>query len=226
MTRFLDAYDAAPDTGKFKTLFGALRREPDAVFAELRAVRPILVVPGGVPGVVPGPKTFVLVTRMRDVQEVLDHWTVFTVRHYARAMDPSVGPFMLGRDDTEINQRDKSIMLTVLSRADAPRIRATCAELSRDALARVRARGSFDVVEHVSRRVPLAFCGAFYGFPGPDLATLARWSRAMQHDMFYNLFEDAAIHAACVQAGTEMRRYLKRVILDRRKQLARRPRSV
>lgn len=215
MTGFLDQYDGAADADKLKVLFGAIRRDPDGLFTELRARRPILLTPP--------PQVFAVVTHMRDVQEVLSQWTVFTVRHYARAMDPSVGPFMLARDDTEINQRDKSIMLTVMARADAPTVRDVVARLTRRALDALGGQSTFEVVEAVSRRVPIEFCGAHFGFPGPDRQTMARWSRATQHDMFYNLFADTAIHDANVQAGTEMRAYLKRLIGQRHRQLAGNP---
>jgi hypothetical protein len=110
-----------------------------------------------------------------------------------------------------------------MARADAPTVRDVVARLTRRALDEVAGQGTLEVVEAVSRRVPIEFCGAHFGFPGPDRRTMARWSRATQHDMFYNLFADPAIHDANVQAGTEMRAYLKRLIGQRHRQLARNP---
>jgi hypothetical protein len=91
----LKQYDALADGQKASFLLGAAKSDPDGLFAELRAARPILVTPG--------PRPIALITRFADVTEALSRWTVFTVRFYAQAMDPSVGSFMLGRDDAPLN---------------------------------------------------------------------------------------------------------------------------
>lgn len=111
----LPHYDALADEQKAPFLPADIAGDPDAVFSELRAIRPILTIPGN--------PHLVIVTRAVDVRDVLNQWFVFTVHPYAAKMDPSVGPFMLARDDSEINERDKSIMLAVMPRSDLPRVR-------------------------------------------------------------------------------------------------------
>jgi cytochrome P450 len=35
--------------------------------------------------------------------------------------------------------------------------------------------------------VPIRVCGAYFGFPGPNLETMLRWAKSTQSDMFKNL---------------------------------------
>lgn len=207
---FLDVYDATPDTGKARVLLGALAQDLMAVTAELRAARPILQVPGGI----------VLLTRFRDVEEVLSRNLVFTVKPYQPKMDPSVGPFMLARDGTVYNQRDKGIMRALIQQADMAGVRAKVAGLARKAIARGASDdGRLDLVPQVTRLVPVRLTGAYFGFPGPDEATMMAWSRATQHDMFRNPTNDPAVHALNVQAGAEMKTYLEAFLPDRLNQV-------
>jgi len=188
-----------------------LEKHPDAFFATLRRVRPILQVRGGP----------VFVTLFDDVQEVLSRPEVFTVKGYATKMDPSVGPYMLARDGTTLNDRDKGIMRAMLRREDLPQVRQSVARLAAAAVRGSARDGRLEVVSDLARKVPIQLTGEYFGFPGPDLATMMRWSRATQHDMFHNLENDAAVHAANVQAGAEMRTYLSKLLEQRRAELAR-----
>lgn len=203
---FLAIYDAAPDTEKTKILFGALDQNPLGVMAELRTDRPILQTPGGI----------VLITRFRDVEEVLSRNLVFTVKPYQPKMDPSVGPFMLARDGTVYNQRDKGILRALIQQADMAGVRAMVADLARQAVARGASDdGRLDLVSQVTRLVPVWLTGRYFGFPGPDDATMMAWSRATQHDMFHNLTNDPAVHALSVQAGQAMKAWLSTFLPDR-----------
>src|SRR4051812_1731084 len=77
-----------------------IANRPDLLFAIIRNTKPNLALGRSGP---------VFVTRFPDVQEALSRPDVLNVT-YGPMIDPSVGPFMLGRDCTEINQRDKGIM--------------------------------------------------------------------------------------------------------------------
>ncbi len=183
-----------------------INNKPDFLFGLIRNIRPNLSVPGA-----NGP---VFITRFDDVCEALERPEVFNVI-YAPMMDPSVGPFMLGRDNTTINQRDKGIMRALMQREDLPRIRETVKQLSKNAIAPHLIDGKIDVVKHVSRLVPLQLTGEYFGFPGPDIETMARWSFKTQHDMFHNNSGDERVHAANVQSGLEMKTYLDSWIPER-----------
>lgn len=187
-----------------------IRQKPDIFFKVLRNLKPILALPKNGP---------VFITRFNDVQEALSRPGVFRVT-YAPMMDPSVGPFMLGRDNTTINQRDKGIMRSLIQREDLPHVREIVAELTDKAVNEHLADGRIEVVSEISRKVPVQLTGAYFGFPGPDIATMKRWSYATQYDMFHNQDNDPEIHAANIAAGQEMKAYLLELIPRRREELA------
>ncbi|GJM14577.1 MAG: hypothetical protein DHS20C12_29800 [Pseudohongiella sp.] len=185
----------------------------DLFFMVLRNTRPNLVLPNDAP---------VLITRFRDVQEALERPDVFNVP-YAPMIDPCVGPYMLGRDDTTINERDKGIMKSVIRREDLPSIRNMVAELTQESIKSQLENKQIDVVPTLSRHVPLRLTGEYFGFPGPDIEALARWSRATQSDIFYNPENELEVHQASVDAGAEMKSYLKELIRERRAALRKNP---
>ena len=201
---FLAALDALPahDPARFGLFMQRLRADWRTLFAELRADRPVLPLP-----------VFTVVSRWTDVVDVLSRNETFRVT-YAPMMDPSVGPYMLGRDGAEENWRDKSVMRALLRWEDLPGIRALAAATAAQALAAV-APPTVDVVQTVSRLVPLRVVQRCFGFPAPDEAML-RWSWASQADMFHNLANAKPRHDACVQAGAEMRDWVRGFLAARR----------
>lgn len=195
---FLAQYDAIPPAYASERVGLAakwIRSAPRAFFAELRERRPVFRTPA-----------FTLVTRYRDVLEVLQRPTQFSVRIYGSKMDEVVGPSMLGRDNATENYRDKSVMRVATPLSDLPRVRAVVAELTDQQMPCGAER--FDIVKALTRHVPVKLCGAYFGFPGPDIDTMIRWSKATQTDFFKNIGNDPAIHAAAVAAGSEMKAYL------------------
>jgi cytochrome P450 len=204
---FLEEYEASD--AKVDLLHQWIGARAQELFAELREERPILVTPGPV-----------LVTRYADVQEVLSRHKVFTVRHLATRIDDVVGPFMLGRDATTVNERDRGIMQAVLRREDLPRVRETVARLADLAIDEETEGGRMDAVSGLSRRVPVDLCGEYFGFPGPDRATMMRWSRTANLDFFFNLGNDPALHQPAVRCGEEMNAYLGELIAHRRAAIA------
>ncbi len=200
---FLAALDALPpnDPARFGLFMQRLRADWRALFAELRADRPVLPLP-----------VFTVVSRWTDVVDVLSRNETFRVT-YAPMMDPSVGPYMLGRDGAEENWRDKSVMRALMRWDDVPGIRALAAATAAQALA-ATAPPTVDVVQAVSRLVPLRVVQTCFGFPAPDDAML-RWSWASQADMFHNIANVKARHDACVQAGAEMRDWVRGFLATR-----------
>jgi len=186
-----------------------IKNKPDLLFAIIRNTRPNLVTPGKGP---------VFVTRFRDVQEALERPEIFNVT-YAPMIDPSVGPFMLSRDATTINQRDKGIMRALIQREDLPKVRGIIADLTKTQIGRQMDKREIEVVGTLSRRVPIELTGAYFGFPGPNQETMFRWSRATQYDMFHNLDKDPKIHQDNLEAGREMKEYLSTLIPQRRQAL-------
>jgi cytochrome P450 len=187
-----------------------IANHPDLLFAIIRNTRPNLAL---------GRTGPVFVTRFPDVQEALSRPDVFNVA-YAPMMDPSVGPYMLGRDCTEINQRDKGLMRAYMRIEDLPAIRQKVRELADGAVeSQIYTSNQIEVVSTLSRLVPIKLTGTYFGFPGPDLASMFRWSRATQYDMFHNLDGDEKVHQDNIAAGQEMRAYLAELLPQRRAQL-------
>jgi cytochrome P450 len=166
---FLEQYDAVPEEQAAQkiglvSLWIATDWRP--FFKELRASRPILKTPD-----------FTLVTHFPDVVEVLSREQVFSVRLYQPKMDPVVGgPYMLSRDNTAVNWREKSIMKAMLLLEDLPRVRAMSGDFTDEVLDRFAGQGRIEIVSQISRYVPVRVCRAYFGFPGPDLESMFRWS--------------------------------------------------
>jgi cytochrome P450 len=99
-------------------------------------------------------------------------------------------------------------MRTLLRFDDLPGIRDFAGQTAAAALAGRPDPHSVDIVKTVSRLVPLRVVQQRFGFPGPDDATMLRWSRATQADMFRNPLGDPAVHAANLAAGAEMRQWI------------------
>jgi cytochrome P450 len=116
-----------------------------------------------------------------DVIDLLSGHQTFTVEPYRPKMDPSVGPFMLARDGREINWHEKSVMRSHLRWDDLPNVRRVAKEATPEGLA--EATGTVELVSAVGRRVPLRVVQRYFGFPGPDDASMLRWSKATQSDM-------------------------------------------
>ncbi|BBB29019.1 cytochrome P450 [Neptunomonas japonica] len=190
-----------------------IESKPDLLFGMIRNTRPNLVMPGNGP---------VFITRFNDVQEVLNLPDIFNVT-YGPMIDPCVGPFMLGRDCTTINQRDKGIMKSLMQREDLPFIREKVASLVNEAVEHQIQNQKIEIVNTVSRWVPLKLTGEYFGFPGPDMKSMFRWSLATQLDMFHNLDNDSVIHQNNIDAGHEMKAYLHTLIPERREALQKKP---
>ncbi|HYN98041.1 MAG TPA: cytochrome P450, partial [Actinomycetota bacterium] len=204
-TTYLEQYDGADDRTKVGLALKWIRTDWRPFFKELRENRPILKTPN-----------FTFVTRFADVTEVLSREKVFTVRPYQPHMDPVVGPFMLARDATPINWREKGIMQAVLKPEDLPAVREMAGRLADESLDAAAGQGKIEAISKLGRFVPRRIVGEYFGFPGPDLESMYRWSKATQTNMFKNLQNDPDVHEAAVQAGKEMKEYLTGLLADKR----------
>jgi len=185
-----------------------LQNKPDLLFKIIRNTIPNLAIPGGP----------VFITRFRDVQEALSRPDIFNVT-YAPMMDPSVGPYMLGRDETTINQRDKGIMRALIQREDLQKIRQMVASFAEQNISEVRQERKIELVSTLARKVPAQLTQAYFGFSPIDLASILKWSRATQYDMFHNLENDDTVHQENIQAGQEMKASLQALIPARLEEL-------
>ena len=205
---YLERYDSIPADNvveRAKLVNQGVWGDWRGLFKELRENRPIFVTP-----------RFTLVSLFPDVQEVLSRSQFFSVRTFAPKMDPVFGPCMLARDNTGHNWQDKSVMRTVLQLEDLPIVRKKAGEIAKAQLDESAKNGKIEIVRDLGKFVPIRLCGDYFGFPGPDLETMYRWSKATQDDMFRNLTNDPKVHEDSVKAGQEMREYLAELLKQKR----------
>lgn len=207
---YLEQYDSlTDDQAKAQLVSRWIQTDWRPFFKELREQRPIFVTPG-----------YTLVARFADVTEVLASPRIFSVRLYAPHLDPVVdGPLVLTRDETAVNWREKGIMQAVLRPEDLPGVRQMVGRFTDESLHGCSLDGHIEVVSQLGRYVPMRLCGDYFGFPGPDLTTMYRWSKAIQFELFKNTQNDPIILTASVQAGQEMLKYLGNLLEDKRAEI-------
>ncbi|MEU1386654.1 MULTISPECIES: cytochrome P450 [unclassified Nonomuraea] len=183
-----------------------MRTDWRSLFAELRERRPVFVTPA-----------FTVVTRFADVTEVLAHEQVFSVRAFGPRLDAALGgPFMLGRDATPMNWREKGLMQLMLAPEDAAGVRELTGRLADELLDAAGPGGRLEAVEGLFRPVALGVCARYFGVPGPDPLTLGRWTRAIVADGFANFLGDPELQAASVKAGAELVGHLRALLAEHR----------
>ena len=176
---------------------------PAAMFAELRAQKPIFITPGPV-----------IVSRYRDVIDVANLDQIYSVKPYGVAMmRDNGGPnFILGMDDGPEFENDLAILHLAVKRSDMERIRSIVSASADNAVSVARSAGSLDLTASFARVVPAQFVAEYFGIPGPDPATLVAWVRAMFTDIFLNFTQNSEISAAGIAAGTQFRAYVDQLI--------------
>ncbi|MEU9984082.1 cytochrome P450 [Streptomyces sp. NPDC050856] len=212
---FLAAYDAIPESEPARRV-ALLRRhmkgDGPALFAELRAGRPVFATPAGV-----------FVTRMPDVVEVLSTPDVFTVGAYGPVLEEVLhGPFMLARDGADVHWHDRGHGQLMLPAEDFDPVRRLTARLADSALdravttARGEGRTTFDYIQEYSAPVAARIAVEYLGFSGVPERTLHDLSRRVQWAVFANPGRDPEVHASGVAAGKELHDLVAGVIARRR----------
>ncbi|MEU8324761.1 cytochrome P450 [Nonomuraea sp. NPDC048881] len=206
---YLERYDQAlakDPISAFGLVREWMRTDWRSLFAELRERRPVFVTPA-----------FTVVTRFADVTEVLAHEQVFSVRAFGPRLDAALGaPFMLGRDATPMNWREKGLMQLMLAPQDAAGVRELTGRLADELLDAAEPGGRLEAVEGLFRPVALGVCARYFGVPGPGPRTLGRWTRAIVADGFANFLGDPELQAASVKAGAELVGYLRDLLAEHR----------
>jgi cytochrome P450 len=178
---------------------------PEPVFAILRNIKPILLV-----------KNFALVTRYRDVQEVLARDDVFQVPYGQKMEIVTGGPnFFLGMPNSPEYERDTSHMRTAMRREDIARIAALVARTAEDLVA--ASNGKLDVVQ-LSRVVPVRWIASYFGCPAKSEQDLADWATVVFQYLFTDVNNDPAVGAAARDAAAKLRPWLDGIIAQRKAQ--------
>lgn len=147
----------------------------------------------------------VLVSRDADVREVLARDEDFVIAPVnGPGIDRINGPFILAMDRGPEYARDHAALRTAARREDEERVRV----LARDAAARAvdaaRPQHRVEAVQRLTRAVPAEIVERYFGFPGPDRATLQRWLRNLFQDAFLNSLDDPFVRAAAVRSAAEL----------------------
>jgi cytochrome P450 len=179
---------------------------PREFFEELRAKRPVLVMP-----------ECTLVALYDDVIEVLSMPKIFTVALYGPKMSNG---YLMMRDDDAVHYREKSIMQGLLNRDDLPQVRRMVSDISSSILA--KARGRLDAVGQYCRMVPATIVRDYFGLIGMHRKDLMEWSYWAQVDTFYNQPFDIVtpeerkrIIDSHAESGEKLGKYLGALILTK-----------
>ncbi|MGC2694260.1 MAG: cytochrome P450 [Candidatus Angelobacter sp.] len=182
-----------------------LADHPEPVFAILRNIKPVLVV-----------KNFALVTRYRDVQEVLARDDVFEVTYGKKMEQVTCGEnFFLGMQNSPEYERDVAHMRSVMRRDDIGRIAAFVGQTAESITA--TSGGKLDVVE-LSRTVPVRWVASYFGCPAASEQEMADWATAIFQFLFIDPRDDPAIGSAALAAAAKVRPWLDGIIARRKAQ--------
>ena len=182
------------------------RRVLRAVFAVLRRHAPLLKAGGRV-----------VVSRHADVVEVLNRNEDFTISQVnGPSIDRINGPFILAMDRGPEYDRDHAALRACARRDDVDRVRQVAREASARAVDAARPQRRIEAVQTLTRAVPAELVERYFGFPGPDRATLERWLRNLFQDAFANPLDDPFVRRAALQSAAELKGWALPEIARRR----------
>lgn len=217
-----------------------VRANPVATFKDLRTHAPVLKL-SAVPNKDEARNykygdTYVI-SKYKDVVDVLSKPTVFTVKNYTKKMESSVGPYMLAYDGTAYNAIEKPWMRELLMKEDLEAIRKTVRAVTQEMIqeqsfvGKDYAQNEFarlEVVNQIARRVPAILTKNYFGFKAVNdnkysndimIEKILEWSRATQDEYFHNVVNDPAIRDRSDKAGKEMHAHLKYLFEKAKKQI-------
>jgi cytochrome P450 len=168
----------------------------------------------------------VIVTRYPDVLEVLDNPSHFHVAEiYGAAMARTSGDFILGMDEPGRYDRENTFLQSAIEKSDLARVRSLVKHRAQRLLADARPNGVIDVASGYAHKIALTLVAEYFGVPGPDETTLARWMRTIFWDIFLNLTNLASVSNAALSSARELAVYLDSWAAQVRKRLSPEPRS-
>ncbi len=212
----LTAFDAIAAKGGDPTAIAAqefgfimeqIRSNALPFFQELRDSRPILQSPAAT-----------LVSRFRDVEEILHREAIFSVSPYLPRMMGVIGPFVLSQDITPGYDHDISLMRLVVKREDLSRVKEIVARHAAGIVQTLfqSGPGPVEIVQTLTRKVPVRLAAEYYGFDAPDDGQMMDWARACFREFFINLMDTPDMRAPAVSAGAEMNARLNALMAARR----------
>lgn len=186
-----------------------------AVFKVLRTFAPNLVLRRRIVQAYENSGT-AIITRDKDVREVLDHNWAFQVV-YAPKMDKITGSgnFFLGMQNTSEYTRDVSNMRLAARREDiasilAPFVAAEAAQCI------AKANGRLDLPQTLTLPLLARMVGRYFGTPGPSEQAMIEWTTAMFWYLFIDLAGTPDVETRALDAAEKCRDYLDTEIAKRK----------
>src|SRR5262249_40419301 len=211
----LAAFDAIAAAGgdpkeiagkQLRFIMEQIRGDALPFFKELRDDRPILQSPMAA-----------LVSRFRDVEEILQHEEIFSVSPYLPRMMGVIGPFVLSQDITPSYDHDISVMRLVVRREDLQAVKEIVSRHAAQIVGTLFQRsGPVEIVQTLTRKVPVRLADEYFGFSAPQDEQMMAWARVCFREVFINLLDDVVVRAPAVAAGAEMRARLDALLAARR----------
>jgi len=201
---------------RLRTLAKWQKSNPLEMYQELRDFRPVANM-SKIPGLKLGinsPDTIYLSKRV-DIIETMEQPGIFTVLPYSRKMK-ALGGHMLAADETDFNNIEKPWMRSLMPHSDIAKIKIILEEIINETLKEISVKKTgltdFNLVDDFARKVPAKFADKYFGFPGPDLKTLYRWSRTTQENYFHNLRNNKKIIKRSKNSEQEMVKYGQKLL--------------
>lgn len=188
---------------------GFADRTSDESFAIMRRFDPIVSLPGGI----------TIVALNEDVKEVLGDPARFTADLYGPKMEAVTGPFILGVDDVPLYHHDHAAMDRAVVKEDLPVIAERMYATARELVAARRGAGEIDVVAQLADPAIDSGIAAYFGTPGPDPQTHARWARNIFQELFINVGNLPTVRERALADAAEWRPHLDAQIAARKRAL-------
>src|SRR5690349_12803181 len=192
-------------------LFDWLKSKMDWGFLLLRNTLPILVVRWK-------GRTYALVTRYDDVQEVLQRPNVFDVIYAPKIRVIMDGDnIFLGMKDEPNYTRDKTNMRMTAPRAEAMAlVQPEVARLTAEVVERARPSGRLDLAMELTQDVTTRFFGAYFGTLGRSVTEFSDQVRWLFGWMFADIFDDPEKKAPAARLAAALRGYVEETIAARK----------
>jgi cytochrome P450 len=192
--RFKDASDKLAE--EVSSLAGGVAdKAAPGLFRFMRKHKPIIAT-----------KEVTVVALAEDVKEVLGDPERFTAGLYGPKMEAVTGPFILGVDDTPLYHHDHAAMDRAVRRDDMPLLGDAMLGYARDLVA--VAGDEIDVVTQLADPALVRSIDAYFGTPGPDAETLARWARDIFWELFINVNNLAETRTRALEDAAQWRIWL------------------
>jgi cytochrome P450 len=204
--RFRDRADKLAED--VSNLFGQVAdKTAPRLFAFMRDHKPII-----------STKALTVLALAEDVKEVLGDPQRFTAGLYGPKMQAVTGPFILGVDDTPLYHHDHAAMDRAVRREDMAGLGEAMLGFARELVA--GAGEQIDVVTQLADPALIRAIDAYFGTPGPDAETQARWARDIFWELFINVNNLAETRERALEDAALWRTHLDGLIDARKAAIA------